>query len=90
VFVDGCFWHSCPDHRVFPKNNRDWWRDKLERNVARDREKDAQLDLMGWVVVHVWEHDDPAVAADAIERLWRSRRQLAARHAGPRPLERDV
>ena len=88
VFVDGCFWHSCPDHRVFPKNNSDWWRDKLERNVARDREKDAQLDLMGWIVVHVWEHEDPAAAADAIERLWRSRRQLAARRAGPRSQER--
>jgi DNA mismatch endonuclease (patch repair protein) len=90
VFVDGCFWHSCPDHRVFPKNNRDWWRDKLERNVARDREKDAQLDLLGWIVVHVWEHQNPVEAADAIEQLWRSRRQLATRRARPRYRERDV
>ena len=63
VFVDGCFWHACPDHGILPKNNRDWWRDKLERNVARDREKDDQLEKLGWTVVHVWEHEDPVVAA---------------------------
>jgi len=57
-----------------PKNNREWWREKLERNVARDREKDQQLDTLGWVVVHVWEHEDPVMVADAIEQLWRSRR----------------
>jgi DNA mismatch endonuclease, patch repair protein len=82
VFVDGCFWHACPDHGVLPKNNREWWKSKLARNVARDREKDAQLDVMGWVVVHVWEHEDPVEAADSIERLWRSRRRSPARRAG--------
>jgi len=72
VFVDGCFWHSCPDHSVLPKNNRDWWRSKLERNVERDREKDTQLETLGWTVVHVWEHEEPPEAAEAIEQLWRS------------------
>lgn len=81
VFVDGCFWHACSDHGIPPKNNRDWWRNKLVRNVARDREKDAQLDSMGWATLHVWEHEDPFEAADAIERLWRSRRQIATRRA---------
>jgi DNA mismatch endonuclease (patch repair protein) len=76
VFIDGCFWHSCPDHGVLPKNNREWWQAKLARNVERDREKDAQLHAMDWVVVHVWEHEDPMQAAGAIEELWRSRRQL--------------
>ena len=73
VFVDGCFWHACPDHGVIPKSNRDWWIEKLERNVARDREKDAALEQLGWTVIHIWEHDDPVVAAKSIERLWRSR-----------------
>jgi DNA mismatch endonuclease (patch repair protein) len=81
VFIDGCFWHACPDHGVLPRNNREWWKTKLERNVARDREKDAQLDSMGWLVAHVWEHEDFIEAADRIERLWRSRRQLATRRA---------
>jgi DNA mismatch endonuclease, patch repair protein len=82
VFVDGCFWHSCPDHGLFPKNNRDWWREKLDRNVERDRQKDAQLEQMGWTVVHVWEHEQPSSAADAIERVWRSAHESTARRAG--------
>jgi DNA mismatch endonuclease, patch repair protein len=90
VFVDGCFWHSCPDHAVLPSNNREWWRVKLSRNVARDREKDEQLHVMGWVAVHVWEHEDPAQVADAIEVLWQSRRQPSARRAGQAPRPQDV
>jgi DNA mismatch endonuclease (patch repair protein) len=82
VFIDGCFWHACPDHGVLPKNNREWWQNKLSRNVARDREKDVQLDAMGWVAVHIWEHENPIGAADTIERLWRSRRQPPPRRAG--------
>jgi DNA mismatch endonuclease (patch repair protein) len=72
VFVDGCFWHMCPEHAVMPKNNAAWWREKLLRNVARDREKDAALTDMGWRVLHVWEHEDPIAVADGIERYWRS------------------
>jgi DNA mismatch endonuclease (patch repair protein) len=53
--------------------------------VARDREKDAQLDGMGWVALHVWEHEDPIRAANTIEQLWRSRRQSPARRAGSAP-----
>lgn len=71
VFVDGCFWHCCPTHFIMPKNNRDFWREKLRRNVARDREKDEALTSAGWRVLHVWEHEDPVSAADLIERLWR-------------------
>jgi DNA mismatch endonuclease (patch repair protein) len=73
VFVDGCFWHRCPDYGVLPKSNGEWWRAKLERNVARDREKDDLLRKTGWTVLHLWEHEDPTTAADQIERLWRSR-----------------
>jgi DNA mismatch endonuclease, patch repair protein len=79
IFVDGCFWHACPEHGVLPKNNRDWWRNKLTRNVARDREKDMQLAALGWIAVHVWEHEDPTEAVDTIERLWRSHGSLATR-----------
>ena len=73
VFVDGCFWHACPDHGVLPKSNRRWWEAKLRRNVVRDREKDLALKDLGWLVVHVWEHDDPVASADSIEALWRAR-----------------
>jgi len=85
VFVDGCFWHSCPDHGILPKNNREWWRKKLKRNVERDHEKDVQLEGMGWRVVHVWEHEPPSTAADTIEQLWRTARGSAARRPGSTP-----
>lgn len=70
VFVDGCFWHRCPDHGVLPKANRDWWREKLDRNVSRDRLKDEELSSLGWTVVHVWEHEEEAESAGRIRELW--------------------
>ncbi|WP_238015564.1 very short patch repair endonuclease [Dactylosporangium sp. AC04546] len=73
VFVDGCFWHCCPEHGTIPRNNRDWWRAKLDRNVARDRAKDVALADLGWVVLHVWEHEAPDAAADRVEVEWRRR-----------------
>jgi DNA mismatch endonuclease (patch repair protein) len=76
VFVDGCFWHACPDHG-------EWWHEELERNVARDMEKDGQLDKLGWLVMHVWEHEDPVSVAEAIDQLWRSRRRTAAPRSSP-------
>ncbi len=74
VFVDGCFWHRCPRHGVLPKANRDWWREKLDRNVERDKRKDGELEDLGWLSIHVWEHDDPSTVADAIEQAWRVQR----------------
>ena len=73
VFVDGCFWHGCPVHAVAPKANAAWWRSKLDANLARDRRDEAVLRESGWFVVRAWEHEDPAIVADAIERLWRER-----------------
>ena len=74
VFVDGCFWHRCPEHGVLPKANRDWWREKLDRNVERDRRKDGELEDLGWFSIHVWEHDDPFTVADEIQQAWRVQR----------------
>jgi DNA mismatch endonuclease (patch repair protein) len=66
VFVDGCFWHGCPDHGTWPRNNAAFWRDKIEGNVRRDRDTDARLAAEGWTVVRVWEHEPPADAAQRI------------------------
>lgn len=79
VFVDGCFWHRCPDHGTAPKNNGKWWADKLDANVARDRRNDDDLQELGWITVHVWEHEDPSIAAEAINELWRTRLQETTR-----------
>ena len=73
VFVDGCFWHACPEHGVMPRNNREWWQEKLDRNVERDREKDGELRALGWEVIHVWEHEDPVQAASLVRERWRAR-----------------
>ena len=64
VFVDGCFWHVCPQHGRDPAVNESYWSPKLRRNVERDRAADAALAAAGWRVVRVWEHQslDEAVA----------------------------
>jgi DNA mismatch endonuclease, patch repair protein len=69
VFVDGCFWHKCPEHGEIPVANADWWQLKLDRTAARDRRNNAALEREGWTVVRVWEHEDPEPAADRIEAL---------------------
>lgn len=65
IFVDGCFWHQCPQHGGKPANNTWYWAPKLARNVQRDRAADAALAAAGWCVVRVWEHEslEDAVAS---------------------------
>ena len=58
IFVDGCFWHRCPEHYVAPKSNTGFWADKAAANVERDRDTDTQLENLGWSVLRFWEHDD--------------------------------
>ena len=72
VYVDGCFWHGCPDHHVRPKANSDWWRWKVERNQQRDRDTDRELREAGWDVLRVWEHEPPGEAADRVVAAYRS------------------
>ncbi len=74
VFVDGCFWHRCPDHSTDPKTNADYWTPKLRRNVERDRETDQLLADAGWVSVRVWEHEDPQEAAGLVASIVIARR----------------
>ena len=69
VFVDGCFWHSCPEHRTSPKTNADWWSEKLERNRERDLETNRRLQEAGWSVVRIWEHEDPRLAAERVKAV---------------------
>ncbi|GAB2699944.1 very short patch repair endonuclease [Nocardia thraciensis] len=67
VYVDGCFWHCCPEHATYPKNNAEWWSEKLAGNVRRDRDTDTRLSGAGWLVVRVWEHEAAADAADRVQ-----------------------
>ena len=66
IFVDGCFWHSCPEHGTTPKTNQDYWIPKLRQNVERDRNADEGLRANGWQVLRVWEHTAPEAALVSI------------------------
>jgi DNA mismatch endonuclease (patch repair protein) len=66
VFVDGCFWHACPIHGTRPTANRTYWETKLVANRARDLRQTQALESAGWVVIRVWEHEAPRLAAARI------------------------
>ncbi|MEI7033510.1 very short patch repair endonuclease [Streptomyces pratensis] len=67
VFLDGCFWHGCPEHHTVAVRNRDYWASKVERNRARDADTDRKLAAAGWTVVRIWEHEDSLDAASRVE-----------------------
>lgn len=73
VFVDGCFWHGCPEHFTVPRANRDWWLAKIETNRQRDRRATQDLEVRGWRVLRFWEHEDPGIVADRVEQTVRAR-----------------
>lgn len=69
VFVDGCFWHGCPEHGTTPKTNRAWWVEKLRANQVRDRDTTERLLEAGWAVVRAWEHEDAEQVADRVQAV---------------------
>lgn len=69
VFVDGCFWHGCPLHSTMPKNNRDFWEQKLRRNRERDAESTLKLEAEGWRVLRLWEHEIEASSTDCAQKI---------------------
>lgn len=66
VFVDGCFWHGCPQHGTRPKQNSEWWTLKLAANRRRDRDTDSVLTALGWQVLRIWEHEPVADAVATV------------------------
>ncbi len=78
VFVDGCFWHGCPDHSTSPRTNADFWRQKIDRNKKRDELVNQTLSRKGWQVIRIWEHqikENLRCCADEVEAAVRSRSQ---------------
>ncbi|MFD3803261.1 very short patch repair endonuclease [Streptomyces sp. NPDC058619] len=75
VFIDGCFWHGCPDHFVPPKTNPEYWREKIGRNMQRDRDTDERLAEAGWLVMRFWEHEPPEACAGEVMSAVVSRRR---------------
>ena len=84
IYVDGCFWHGCAEHGTIPKQNREWWVDKLATNRRRDADTDAALTADGWRVLRVWEHEDPVAAAEVVRCELLARRAAVKRVAASR------
>lgn len=82
VFLDGCFWHGCPDHHRPARRNQQFWSEKISRNRERDAETDKLLCAAGWAVVRVWEHENPHTAAQRVREVVLSRGQTGV----PTPL----
>jgi DNA mismatch endonuclease (patch repair protein) len=74
VFLDGCFWHGCPEHHTVAATNAEFWADKVRGNNARDRDTDRKLVDAGWLSIRIWEHEDPKPAADRIHDIVVARR----------------
>jgi DNA mismatch endonuclease, patch repair protein len=66
IFVDGCFWHGCPEHATWPKQNAEFWRQKIEANRHRDADTNSRLLGAGWTVLRFWEHESPIRAAETV------------------------
>lgn len=77
IFIDGCFWHGCPEHATLPKTNTGYWLPKLQRNIERDRETDEMLTEAGWTALRFWEHEAAEAVAlgisDAVEQSMRGK-----------------
>jgi DNA mismatch endonuclease, patch repair protein len=69
VFIDGCFWHGCPQHYVRPRSRQDFWRAKLAENVSRDQRQTLALEEKGWRVIRIWEHSVHEELPDVVERI---------------------
>ncbi|MEV3934376.1 very short patch repair endonuclease [Glycomyces sp. NPDC049804] len=76
VFLDGCFWHGCPEHHTVARTNAEYWAEKVRRNRQRDRETDEVLEQAGWIVVRSWEHEDPAASARRLVEIVKETRVL--------------
>lgn len=90
VLVDGCFWHSCPEHGTRPRTNPEWWDWKLGRTRERDAETTAALRSLGWRVVRVWEHLPHGDAADAVEAALEEAGAPASRTPPPPSAKRGL
>jgi DNA mismatch endonuclease (patch repair protein) len=66
VFLDGCFWHGCPEHHTVAKTNAAFWAEKAATNRRRDVDTNARLGDAGWTVLRIWEHESVEEAADRI------------------------
>ncbi len=88
IFVDGCFWHGCPEHATWPKSNAEFWRQKIEANRLRDADTNERLRALGWPVLRFWEHESPTGAAATVaEAVAKARAKRRASLKGSKKYE---
>ncbi|WP_409057903.1 very short patch repair endonuclease [Streptomyces sp. SYP-A7185] len=85
VFIDGCFWHGCPEHATYPKANSAFWREKIDKNALRDTRTTAHLESLGWTVLRFYTHEKPEQVAAQVTAVIRS-----AKEVGRRPEPKDA
>lgn len=73
IFLHGCFWHGCKKCYRAPRTNKKFWKEKLERNISRDKQDQRQLKKQGWKVMIIWEHEIPR------HNPWNEIRKIIAR-----------
>ena len=88
IFVDGCFWHGCPKHATWPKQNSEFWRQKIETNRARDIDTNERLQNLGWTVLRFWQHEQPTESADIVVHMVATARSKQ-RASLPRPYKKN-
>lgn len=69
IFIDGCFWHGCPEHGEVPKANNEWWENKFAQNRERDARITEKLTASGWIVLRFWTHEKPEKVCEHIEKI---------------------
>lgn len=90
VFIDGCFWHGCPQHFVVPKTRTDFWVGKIEGNRRRDRDTDERLNQLGLTPLRVWEHTDPDTASAVVIAAYRTLERKGATPPDPVGVSRGL
>lgn len=88
VFIDGCFWHGCPEHYTVPARNAEFWAAKRTGNTARDAETSERLRAAGWTVRRYWEHQPPETVADDVESAYRRLRRIGSLESGGASVQR--
>ncbi|MFP3558204.1 DNA mismatch endonuclease Vsr [Paraburkholderia sp. SIMBA_049] len=81
IFVDGCYWHGCPEHGQVPQTNEQFWRDKISKNIARDNDVTSILTAAGWYVLRFWQHEIKRDPVTCVQRVQASLQQLREREA---------
>jgi DNA mismatch endonuclease (patch repair protein) len=69
VFIDGCFWHGCPEHGETPAANADFWRTKINSTRNRDAMHNQWLDEAGWSSLRIWEHEPLELAVEHVMQI---------------------